>query len=93
VILDYLFKLIAQNHDNQVRFKWRPNDVAIWDNRSNYHTATYDYDDARVGDRVVGLGEAPFYDSRSVGRKAALAKKKKELPIREGESGAEALQK
>jgi alpha-ketoglutarate-dependent taurine dioxygenase len=73
-------QLIAQNHDNQVRFKWRQNDVAIWDNRSNYHTATYDYDDARVGDRVVALGEAPYYDPKSTSRKAALAKE--ELPLR-----------
>jgi Taurine catabolism dioxygenase TauD, TfdA family len=37
-VLKYLFTLIAQNHDLQVRFKWNKNDVAIWDNRSSYHT-------------------------------------------------------
>jgi alpha-ketoglutarate-dependent taurine dioxygenase len=26
-----VLELIAQNHDLQVRFKWRKNDVAIWD--------------------------------------------------------------
>lgn len=32
------------------------NSVAIWDNRSNYHTATFDYGaEKRVGDRVVSL--------------------------------------
>jgi alpha-ketoglutarate-dependent taurine dioxygenase len=40
-ILDYLFRHISQNHDLQVRFKWNKNDIAIWDNRSTYHTATY----------------------------------------------------
>jgi len=39
-VLKYLFTLIAQNHDLQVRFKWNKNDVAIWDNRSSYHTFT-----------------------------------------------------
>jgi len=80
VILAYLFNLISQNHDNQVRFKWRKNDVAIWDNRSNWHTATYDHNDVRIGDRVVSLGEAPYYDPASSSRKAAL--EKRELPIR-----------
>ncbi|KAN0096899.1 taurine catabolism dioxygenase [Hyaloscypha variabilis] len=79
VILAYLFSLVSQNHDNQVRFKWRKNDVAIWDNRSNWHTATFDYTEDRIGDRVVALGEAPYFDPASISRKAALAKR--ELPI------------
>lgn len=83
VILGYLFNLVSLNHDNQVRFKWRKNDVAIWDNRSNWHSATFDYTEDRVGDRVVALGEAPYYDPASVSRKAALAKK--ELSIRVAE--------
>ncbi|ROW04919.1 hypothetical protein VPNG_07013 [Cytospora leucostoma] len=52
LILGYLFNLVTQNHDAQVRFKWRKNDIAIWDNRSTWHTATYDYGEARVGDRL-----------------------------------------
>jgi sulfonate dioxygenase len=32
-ILSFLFSQISENHDFQVRFKWQPNDVAIWDNR------------------------------------------------------------
>ena len=56
------------------------NDVAIWDNRSNWHTATYDYNDVRIGDRVVSLGEAPYFDPTSLSRKAAL--EKRELPVR-----------
>jgi alpha-ketoglutarate-dependent taurine dioxygenase len=39
-LLEYLFRHISQNHDLQVRFKWNKNDIAIWDNRSTYHTAT-----------------------------------------------------
>jgi len=99
------FQLIAQNHDNQVRFKWRQNDVAIWDNRTNYHTATYDYEDTRIGDRVVALGEAPYYDERSTSRRTALAKEhsatfqyddqtlEKSLPTREVGTAGDSLQK
>jgi sulfonate dioxygenase len=36
-ILAFLFAQISQNHDFQVRFKWEPNDVAIWDNRVSFH--------------------------------------------------------
>ena len=32
-ILAFLFSQISENHDFHVRFKWQPNDVAIWDNR------------------------------------------------------------
>ena len=41
LLLDYLFRHISENHDLQVRYKWSANDVAIWDNRSTFHTATY----------------------------------------------------
>ena len=58
----YLFNLVTQNHDAQVRFKWRKNDIAIWDNRSTWHCATYDYVQARAGDRVCSIGEAPYLD-------------------------------
>lgn len=73
LLLAYLFNLVTQNHDAQVRFKWRKNDLAIWDNRSMFHCATYDYADARAGDRVCSLGEAPYLDLASKGRREALA--------------------
>lgn len=72
VILGYLFNLVTQNHDAQVRFKWRKNDLAIWDNRSMWHCATYDYVEARAGDRVCSLGEAPYLDLESKGRREDL---------------------
>jgi alpha-ketoglutarate-dependent taurine dioxygenase len=74
--LDYLFKLVPLNHDLQVRFKWNKNDVAIWDNRSTYHSATYDIgDQLRQGDRVVSLGETPYFDPNSKSRREALESK------------------
>lgn len=48
---------------------------AIWDNRSVFHTATFDYDEEgeRFGNRAVGLGERPFFDPNSQSRREALA--------------------
>lgn len=41
--------------------------VAIWDNRSVFHSATFDY--LHIGDRfgvrVVGIGERPYHDPAS----------------------------
>ncbi|THV49455.1 hypothetical protein BGAL_0194g00140 [Botrytis galanthina] len=60
LLLPWLKNLVPLNHDAQVRWKWSKNDVAIWDNRSNWHCATYDYAEARAGDRVCSLGEKPY---------------------------------
>lgn len=48
--------------------------TAIWDNRSVYHAATFDYDNLgpRTGHRVVGLGEKPYFDPKSTSRREAL---------------------
>lgn len=32
-VLSFLFHQISENPDHQVRFKWEPNSMAIWDNR------------------------------------------------------------
>lgn len=44
--------------------------AAIWDNRSAFHSATFDYDGLgdRFGNRVVGIGEHPYLDPNSVGK-------------------------
>ncbi|KAL2404035.1 Alpha-ketoglutarate-dependent dioxygenase btcD [Exophiala dermatitidis] len=74
-LLDWFLELVHKNHDLQVRFKWKnPNDIAIWDNRSVFHSATYDYKGQgdRFGNRVVGLGERPYFDPNSTSRRVAL---------------------
>ena len=71
-VLDYLFRHVAENHDFQVRNRWEKNDVAIWDNRCTFHTATLDYDERRVGNRVVGIGEKPYFDPESKSRQEVL---------------------
>ncbi|OIW32293.1 taurine catabolism dioxygenase [Coniochaeta ligniaria NRRL 30616] len=75
-LLTWFLDLVYRNHDLQVRLKWKsPNDIAIWDNRSVFHSATFDYDGHgdRFGNRAVGLGERPYLDPRSTSRRAALA--------------------
>lgn len=73
--LDWFVQLIVENHDLQVRHRWQNvNDLAIWDNRSVYHTATYDYEGLgpRTGQRAVSLGERPYLDSNSKSRREVL---------------------
>ncbi|KAK3681331.1 hypothetical protein B0T22DRAFT_531235 [Podospora appendiculata] len=72
ILKEYFKQLIAENHDLQVRFRWNKNDLAIWDNRSVFHTATNDYVGQRQGNRVVSLGEKPFFDPNSKSRREAL---------------------
>ncbi|KAL2786904.1 hypothetical protein BJX66DRAFT_341690 [Aspergillus keveii] len=73
ILKKYFRQLISENHDLQARLKWNTNDLAIWDNRSVFHTATNDYDGKRQGNRVVSLGEIPYYDPASKSRREALA--------------------
>lgn len=72
LLLQHLFDLAVQNHDLQVRFRWNKDDVAVWDNRSTLHCATYDYPEVRTGDRACSVGEAPYFDPASKSRRLAL---------------------
>jgi alpha-ketoglutarate-dependent taurine dioxygenase len=74
-LIDWLLDLVVGNHDLQVRNRWQnANDLAIWDNRSVYHTATLDYEGLgeRLGHRAVSLGERPYFDPSSRSRREAL---------------------
>jgi taurine dioxygenase len=42
-----------------LRWRWRPGDVALWDNRSVQHYAVPDYDRGRIIQRVVLQGHRP----------------------------------
>ena len=58
--------------EHVVRWRWRPGDVAIWDNRATQHYAVNDYGNAhRVVQRVTVSGPRPVgLDGwRSVARK------------------------
>ncbi|RDW61676.1 putative alpha-ketoglutarate-dependent sulfonate dioxygenase-2 [Coleophoma crateriformis] len=74
-LFNWFHELLTYGHDLQCRFHWKnPNDLAIWDNRSNFHTATNDYQGLgdRYGNRVVGVGEKPFFDPESKSRREDL---------------------
>lgn len=58
-ILGMLFRHLL-SPDFQVRFKWRNNDVAMWDNRATQHYATGDYyPEFRRMHRITVGGDAP----------------------------------
>lgn len=70
-ILEYLFRL-QESHDLTVKYQWQRNDLAIWDNRSTFHAPTNDHNEIRRGDRVLGIGEIPFYSQSGKSRAADL---------------------
>ncbi|KAI1010007.1 hypothetical protein LB503_011400 [Fusarium chuoi] len=75
-LLDWFLQMIVEEHDCQLRHRWQnPYDLAIWDNRTVYHTAIFDYAGlgSRTGHRAVGIGEKPYFDAKSKTRREALA--------------------
>jgi taurine dioxygenase len=59
-LLQYLISQ-AQIPEYQVRFRWRPNSMAFWDNRSTQHYAVMDYPPChRKMERAGIKGEATF---------------------------------
>jgi taurine dioxygenase len=60
-ILEYLFRF-SEGPQFTCRYRWRPGDIAIWDNRVTQHYAVNDYRDIRRGQRVTVLGDHPTGD-------------------------------
>jgi taurine dioxygenase len=57
-VLDFLYAHIAKPHW-QMRFRWRPHSIALWDNRCTQHFAIWDYwPNVRSGYRVQFEGVA-----------------------------------
>lgn len=60
LLLNYLVSQ-ACIPEYQVRFRWRPNSVAMWDNRSTQHYAVMDYPPChRKMERAGIVGDRPF---------------------------------
>lgn len=59
-LLDFLYGHIREPRF-QCRFRWRPNSVAFWDNRSTQHLAMWDYfPETRSGHRFTVRGDRPI---------------------------------
>lgn len=60
LLLNYLISQ-ATAPEYQMRWSWRPNDVAIWDNRCTSHYAVHDYwPQPRKMERAGIVGDIPF---------------------------------
>ncbi|KDQ11595.1 hypothetical protein BOTBODRAFT_35260 [Botryobasidium botryosum FD-172 SS1] len=62
-ILKFLYDHVAKNADSQLRVKWSPNTVVLWDNRVTTHTAIVDYTNSgerRHGARITPQAERPI---------------------------------
>lgn len=60
LILRHLFELTATDVNNTVRWRWKKNDVVVWDNRSTFHSASFGFwPHYRHVIRVTPHGEKP----------------------------------
>ncbi|NQD57307.1 taurine dioxygenase, partial [Pseudomonas sp. CM25] len=60
---DLLRYLISQAYlpEYQVRWRWKPNSVAIWDNRSTQHYAVMDYPPCHRKMERAGIQGSPTF--------------------------------
>lgn len=80
-ILTHLYSLLSANVADSVRWKWRKNDVAVWDNRTTNHAGSYGtYPHYRHAVRVTVTGETPVLDG-GVSQADDFAEKLKHLSI------------
>jgi sulfonate dioxygenase len=61
-LLRFLYDHIAKGADFQVRVKWAPKTVVVWDNRVTAHSAILDWDNGqrRHLARITPQAERPF---------------------------------
>lgn len=65
-VQQFINETLVNSHDLQVRLSWKgENDIAFFDNRSTYHSATFDYLGIRRGIRTISVGERPYFDPSS----------------------------
>jgi alpha-ketoglutarate-dependent taurine dioxygenase len=58
-LLAFLFEDIKKP-DFSIRWHWKPNDIALWDNRSFQHYAVPDYFETRVLQKSILAGDRPY---------------------------------
>jgi len=59
-ILNFLYDHVAKGNDFQLRVKWCPNTVVIWDNRVVVHSSVVDHNELRHGGRITAQAEKPI---------------------------------
>jgi len=75
MIREYIIRLITVNHDCIARMHWTKYAAAIWNNSCVWHAATPDThltSGNRTGIRASSIGEVPYLDPVSSGRREAL---------------------
>jgi taurine dioxygenase len=59
--------------DYQMRVKWRPNTIVVWDNCQVQHYAVYDYNEPRVMERILPRGADPTLGFADIEKQPAMA--------------------
>ena len=93
-ILEFLFRQ-AHTPEYQMRVRWQPDTVVMWDNRSVQHYAPHDYYPQRrtmervtiAGDRVVGVSGPNAQESGEAEAAALTPAAKGRRPVRAFERG------
>jgi len=85
-IIKYLTEIISTTPEFHARFRWEKNSIAIWDNRTTNHCATYAfYPHRRHAVRVTVTGEVPVLDPKGKSQQEELYKELGwELPNKDG---------
>ncbi|KAI9232661.1 MAG: hypothetical protein BYD32DRAFT_400069 [Podila humilis] len=92
-ILEYLNDVISKRLDYQVRFRWEKDSVAIWDNRSSFHTGVPDFKPYfRRGLRVTVSGEKPYFDKETSSTQTKAFEKVAEVIVAKQEASEKAKQ-
>lgn len=83
-LMNFLYTHIESGHDFQLRAKWEPRSVVVWDNRRVVHSAIIDWDEpvSRHAFRITPQAERPVEDLKDLNKeeedlgevKEALAK-------------------
>lgn len=70
-LLNFLYNHIESAHDLQLRAKWEPKSVVVWDNRRLVHSAVIDWDEpvSRHAFRITPQAERPVEDLADLNRR------------------------
>lgn len=69
-LMEFLYRHIESAHDLQLRARWEPNSVVVWDNRVVQHSAIIDWDSpvSRHAFRITPQAERPVGDLKDLNK-------------------------